>query len=103
MICSDVCIYEIQGLVHLLSTTATSTTTATTTNIRTDSYLLFLILSLPFNSKKEYRSHDILCVLLDIPKIVKWSLMGEATAISGKRQEMDSELARPTPTQLRGC
>ena len=28
----------------------------------------------------------------------KWSMLGVATAISGKRQEMDSALARPTPT-----
>ena len=29
----------------------------------------------------------------------KWSILGVATAISGKRQEMDSALARPTPTR----
>lgn len=36
------------------------------------------------------------------PKIDKWSILGVATAISGKRQEMDSAIARPTPTSLGG-
>ncbi|OCT52827.1 Hit family protein 1 [Cladophialophora carrionii] len=35
-----------------------------------------------------------------IPKIDKWSMLGVATAISGKRQEMDSAIARPTPTRI---
>jgi hypothetical protein len=34
---------------------------------------------------------------LNIPKIGKWSILGIATAISGKRQEMDSAIACPTP------
>lgn len=32
------------------------------------------------------------------PKIDKRSILGIATASSGKRQELDSELACPTPT-----
>ena len=31
------------------------------------------------------------------PKIGKWSILGIATASSGKRQELDPELACPTP------
>ena len=37
---------------------------------------------------------------LGIPKIDKWSISGIATAISGKRQEMDSAIACPTPRGL---
>jgi hypothetical protein len=37
---------------------------------------------------------------LRIPKIGKWSILGIATAISGKRQEMDSAIACPTPDSL---
>jgi hypothetical protein len=37
---------------------------------------------------------------LEIPKIEKWSILGIATAISGKRQEMDSAIACPTPESL---
>jgi hypothetical protein len=37
---------------------------------------------------------------LRIPKIGKWSILGIATAISGKRQEMDSAIACPTPERL---
>ncbi len=33
------------------------------------------------------------------PKIDKWSILGVTTAISGKRQEMDSAIVRPTPAQ----
>src|SRR3954471_9903183 len=32
----------------------------------------------------------------------KWSILGVATAISGKRQEMDSAIARPTPSAKKG-
>jgi hypothetical protein len=39
---------------------------------------------------------------LRIPKIGKWSILGIATAISGKRQEMDSAIACPTPERLGG-
>jgi hypothetical protein len=31
-------------------------------------------------------------------RLSEWSILGVATAISGKRQEMDSAIARPTPT-----
>ena len=32
-------------------------------------------------------------------RLIEWSMLGVATAISGKRQEMDSAIARPTPTR----
>jgi len=35
---------------------------------------------------------------IDVPKIDEWSILGIATALSGKRQDGDSELACPTPT-----
>ena len=38
----------------------------------------------------------------NIPKIDEWSILGVTTAISGKRQEMDSAIVRPTPTRLGG-
>ncbi len=34
---------------------------------------------------------------MDVPKIDEWSILGIATALSGKRQDGDSELACPTP------
>jgi hypothetical protein len=37
---------------------------------------------------------------LMVPKIDEWSMLGIATAISGKRQEMDSAIACPTPEGL---
>jgi len=40
----------------------------------------------------------LLCVKqIDVPKIDEWSILGIATALSGKRQDGDSELACPTP------
>ena len=35
-----------------------------------------------------------------VPKIDNGSILGIATAISGKRQEMDSAIACPTPLSL---
>lgn len=34
---------------------------------------------------------------INVPKIDEWSILGIATALSGKRQDGDSELACPTP------
>jgi hypothetical protein len=48
-----------------------------------------------FAKKKVTRKSE-----LEIPKIEKWSILGIATAISGKRQEMDSAIACPTPESL---
>lgn len=35
---------------------------------------------------------------MNVPKIDEWSILGIATALSGKRQDGDSELACPTPS-----
>ena len=35
----------------------------------------------------------------NVQRLIEWSILGVTTAISGKRQEMDSAIVRPTPTR----
>ena len=50
-----------------------------------------------FNRLKSKNAIEFRIGEMASPKIDEWSIMGIATASSGKRQELDSELACPTP------